>query len=82
MVMINGVRVFACDSLSETKEVHRKPRKWVRRVGYQKWREFDCTYAQVPSRQAIKTDDGLFMHPALIDELQAALADHRAKGVV
>lgn len=82
MVMLNGVRVFACASLTETKEVHRKPRKWARRVGYQKWREFDRTYAQVPSRQAIKTDDGLFMHPALIDELQAAIAANCSKGVV
>lgn len=67
------MEVVANPSLVRTVEVHRQPRKWARRVMYQRWREFDCTYEQRPSRQVIVLGDRLFMHPVLVEELKAVI---------
>lgn len=70
---LNGVEVIGSYALTVTVEAHRQPRKWARRVMYQRWREFDCTYEQRPSREVIQYNGMLVMHPALIEELKAAL---------
>lgn len=73
MEFFNGMQVVANPSLVRTVEVHRRPRKWARRVMYQRWREFDCIYEQRPSREVIVLGGRLVMHPALVEELKAAI---------
>ena len=72
---LSGMPVFSAPHLVELKEVHRKPRKWARRVMWQREREFDIQHAYVPSRQVIQLNGALHMHPALIKELEQKLRE-------
>ncbi|MCY1520700.1 hypothetical protein D9M68_554840 [compost metagenome] len=73
----SGLQIVPSPLLTEKKEVHRRPRKWAHRLMWQRNREFAITYADVPSRQILKIDGKLFMHPALIAELERRLLEQQ-----
>lgn len=77
MMNINGFNICAAPYLTEMKEVHRKPRKWARRVMFQRYREYDIEFSEIPSRQVIKAGNALYMHPAMIDELSKQLDESK-----
>ena len=72
MRMFNGYRVQLSD-LTTTK-IHLQERKWSRRKMWQKDRRFNHIPYQVPSREIIKTETSLCMHPAMWKEIEYMLA--------
>jgi hypothetical protein len=71
LLKLNGFRVHLNAMLTETK--HRtQERKWAHRKMWKKAKRFNHISYEVPSRQIIKTDGKLFMHPAMWKEIEAA----------
>ncbi len=73
LLKLNGFRVHLNAMLTETKH-HLQERKWAHRKMWKKSKRFNHIPYEVPSRQIIKTDDKLFMHPAMWKEIEAANA--------
>lgn len=71
LLKLNGFRVHLNPTLTETK-LHMQERKWAHRKMWKKAQRFIHIPYQVPSRQIIRTDGSLFMHPAMWKEIEAA----------
>lgn len=71
LLKLNGFRVHLKPELTDAK-CHKQERKWAHRKMWQKDRRFNVTIFHVPSRNIIRTDGSLFMHPAMWKEIEAA----------
>lgn len=72
-----GLRLVASSLMTKTKEVHRRERKWARRVMFQPSRRFDIEFETVPSDEVISVGGVLYAHPETIDRISNAIAMER-----
>lgn len=71
--MLAGFELVGSSVMTITKEVHRRERKWARRVMYQRDRRFAFTYAQFPSTEIIRMGNKIVAHPATIERIKLAI---------
>lgn len=64
-----GIKVYADATIPKTKRSYFQERKWVRRLGFEKWRRFDF----VESMVIVFHEGNIFVHPDNFDSVLSVM---------